>query len=41
MIIPFKEEQIARFAKALGHPARVRYPAFSGKAGGLLFWGDT
>ena len=35
-----KEEQIARFAKALGHPARVAILHFLA-SGGLLFWGDT
>ena len=36
-----KEEQIARFAKALGHPARVAILHFLAKREACYFWGDT
>ncbi len=33
------QEQLARFAKALGHPARIAIMHFFGKAENVLFWG--
>lgn len=33
-----KQEQIARFAKAMGHPARIAILQFLAIADNLLFW---
>ena len=32
-----KQERIARFAKALGHPARIAIMQFFGETGTMLF----
>ena len=33
------QEQLARFAKALGHPARIAIMHFFGKTENMLLWG--